>query len=918
MSYAVGIDVGTTFSAAAIWRAGTASTVPLGNRAATVPSVLFLRDDGVMLVGEAAARRAVTEPDRVVREFKRRVGDAVPVVVGDEPFSAAHLTAQMVKWVADKVAEREGGPADYAVLTHPASWGPHRQAVLAEAAATAGLPAAGLLPEPVAAGLYYATQQRVPPGALVAVYDLGGGTFDATLLRKTDDGFGVLGVPLGDDRLGGVDVDHAVLDHVVRTLGPAWPQVDDEDRVGIAALTQVQQAAVEAKEALSSDTAATVPVVLPGTATDVRITRLELERLVAPLVARTLELVRQSCDAAGVTPDQLTTVLLVGGASRMPLVAQMVTNELGRPVAVDAHPKYAVCLGAAIAAAARLHDTSPSALAPAPAAPAVPAALAPTPSRSAPPAPPALPGLPGRTDLPGGLPGDGAGGAPLPPPPLSPPAPASRGLPPPGPPGMGTDPPPAPDLLGAGLLGDLDDDGAVIVADLDQADLTAPTDHRLPRSRRPPERPLTLTDRDVRVVAHIGGDRGDARAERREHRRVVVTAAVAVAVVIAALAALVASGGGGDARDDPDVPAAAGADAGANDGASSTGAEGTATLGPGAVASAGPGTALLGATRVGDALVAVGRTGDGVGPPGVWRSVDGGRTWSPAALADGTVGAAGTLTGVAAGPDGRVVAVGHDHADGGGATSPSVWSAPGDGAAGWAPVPVTGLDGAADLHDVAPGGGGLVAVGRDMTDDPGSAPAGDPADGDGEEPGADAGDGGVWRSADGVSWERLAVVGLGGPGRQELFRLLSLPGGGYVAVGRARQGALLGPAVWTSTDLVMWTAAGEGPEAGDGTPVVPGLALAADGNLLAGGTRPGLPGAPTGSEAALWWSEGAAPGASWHPLATTLPAAPGSGGDIAGAAGDQRIHALVVAGDGLVAVGSDGGTAAAWRVSVAR
>jgi molecular chaperone DnaK (HSP70) len=98
VSYATGIDIGTTFSAAATWRDGRAATVALGDRAATVPSVLFLREDGVMLVGEAAVRRAVSEPLRVVREFKRRVGDYVPVVLGDRHFSAAELTAQVVRW----------------------------------------------------------------------------------------------------------------------------------------------------------------------------------------------------------------------------------------------------------------------------------------------------------------------------------------------------------------------------------------------------------------------------------------------------------------------------------------------------------------------------------------------------------------------------------------------------------------------------------------------------------------------------------------------------------------------------------------------------------------------------------------------------------------------------------------------------
>ena len=414
-----------------------------------------------MLVGEAAVRRAVAEPQRVVREFKRRIGDTVPVVLGDRRFDAAQLTAHVVRWVVDRVTEREGGRPDYAVLTHPASWGRHRLSLLAEAAAHAGLPNAGLLPEPVAAGLYYASQQRVPAGALVAVYDLGGGTFDAALLRKSTTSFEVIGAPRGDDRLGGVDVDQAVLDHVVAAMGDAWPDVVGDDPALLSGLAQVRAAAVDAKEALSSDTHATVPVVLPGCTGEVRITRPELERMAAPVVLHTVELVRQTCQSAGVGADQLDAVLLVGGASRMPLVAELVTRGLGRPVAVDAHPKYAVCLGAAIAAAARVEGRDP-----APAAPPPPPAPVPVPS--------AAPG-----------------------------------------------------------------EAVAIAVDLDAAQLTGVSDWRLPRSRRPPDPLVRVTDRDDTTVVRVGRS-GDARRDARESRRTVGAAVGAVAAVAALVAGVVA------------------------------------------------------------------------------------------------------------------------------------------------------------------------------------------------------------------------------------------------------------------------------------------------------------------------------------------------------------------------------------------
>src|SRR5436190_6747214 len=136
VSYSLGVDIGSTYTAAAMWRDGSVQSVPLGNRANAVPSVLFLRDDGTLLVGEAAARRAVVEPDRQARDFKRRMGDEVPIMLGGaRTMPAAELTGHLLRWRVDTVAEREGEPPGHLVLTHPAEWGEYRRALLVEAAA---------------------------------------------------------------------------------------------------------------------------------------------------------------------------------------------------------------------------------------------------------------------------------------------------------------------------------------------------------------------------------------------------------------------------------------------------------------------------------------------------------------------------------------------------------------------------------------------------------------------------------------------------------------------------------------------------------------------------------------------------------------------------------------------------------------
>jgi outer membrane protein assembly factor BamB len=239
----------------------------------------------------------------------------------------------------------------------------------------------------------------------VAVYDLGGGTFDTVVLQMGPDGsFAVRGQPEGVERLGGVDVDAAVLGHVLRALGPAAEAAlaaDPDDPATVIALAQLRRDCVEAKEALSSETSVAIPVLLPQVRGQVLLQRRELEDLIAPLLAPTTDALARVVASAGLTPAELDAVLLVGGASRTPLVAREVTEALGRPVAVDAHPKHPVALGAAMVAAARA-PTVPLAPPPRPDSPVVSGAAAPTgpgPASAAagsagmpPPPPPVAPG----------------------------------------------------------------------------------------------------------------------------------------------------------------------------------------------------------------------------------------------------------------------------------------------------------------------------------------------------------------------------------------------------------------------------------------------------------------------------------------------------------------------------------------------
>ena len=361
MSYRLGIDVGTTYTAAAVSRSSgqgwsDPESVTLGTRGATVPSVLYIAEDGSVVVGEAAERRAVTDPDRVVRQFKRRIGDRTPIYAGGRGWAPEELSARLVRWVVDRAAEREGGPADAIAITHPASWGPHKKELFAGALGAQGLTVT-FLAEPQAAALSYAASERVANGSTIAVYDLGGGTFDAAVVHKADgagpSGFGLLGRPEGLERLGGIDFDQVVFDHVRDGLPDAFAQLDDTDPAVLSAVAQIRRECTEAKEALSSDTEVSIPVMLPNSRGSVRLHRSEFEGLIYPQVEDTVTALRRAVHSAGLAPEQLTAVLLVGGSSRIPLVGQLVSEQLGRPVAVDADPKNAIAKGAALAIAPR-------------------------------------------------------------------------------------------------------------------------------------------------------------------------------------------------------------------------------------------------------------------------------------------------------------------------------------------------------------------------------------------------------------------------------------------------------------------------------------------------------------------------------------------------------------------------------------
>lgn len=341
-SYVLAIDLGTTRTAAAIAVGDRSEIFELGDRAAAAPTIIAIDRDGRVEFGEGAELVAATAPDRVAREFKRRVGDTVPYLLNGVPWSIDALVAESLRWVHALVTERRQGPPDLTVATVPANWGPFKREQFAHAAELAGL-AVALLTEPEAAAVHHAFTSGLAVGHAVAVYDLGGGTFDAAVVERTADGFATRGPSVGIDRLGGADFDEAIFAHALSML-----ELDASSFASDSELRRLREDVVRGKEALSSTTAIDLTCFVGGAERHVRLTRGEFEALVTTPLERTLVSLERAITGAGVDEAALDAIVLAGGSSRIPLVHQLVSARYAIPVTVTTHPKHAVALGAAL------------------------------------------------------------------------------------------------------------------------------------------------------------------------------------------------------------------------------------------------------------------------------------------------------------------------------------------------------------------------------------------------------------------------------------------------------------------------------------------------------------------------------------------------------------------------------------------
>ena len=287
---------------------------------------------------ELAERQATTDPTGIAREFKRRVGDTTPIYAGGATFTPEGLTAHVLRWVVEQAVERMGERPAQVTLTHPATWTTFNIEKLVAAAELAGLNGVRTCPEPVAAAHHYAAHHSVAVGDRICIYDLGGGTFDVCVLVKTDEGFEILGKPTGIPFLGGADFDQLIISAVVEGLSALNCDVDPDDP-GIAAL---RRECVDAKEALSADVEAVIPVRLQGVSTIYRITRSEFEAMIDAAIELTIEATGHALRSAGIAAGDLAAIVLVGGSSRIPLVSQKLEHAFKCRIAVNTHPKHEV------------------------------------------------------------------------------------------------------------------------------------------------------------------------------------------------------------------------------------------------------------------------------------------------------------------------------------------------------------------------------------------------------------------------------------------------------------------------------------------------------------------------------------------------------------------------------------------------
>lgn len=402
MTLRVAVDFGTTSTCVVVSvDGGEPQVVMVEGGSPVMPSAVFAAADGTLFVGQEAERQAAIDPARYEPNPKRRI-DEGELLLGNSVLSVVDVVRAVLSRAVGEARRVAGGaPVDLLVLTHPADWGAVRTRVLRQAGNGLGSDIV-LVPEPVAAAVFHAARHGLGDGAAIAVLDVGGGTVDVSVVRKETGsgpaGFRVLATH-GDPSFGGADIDQLLLDHIGSTFHGQeqadWQALmSGQDMSDRRRRRMLRQDVRGAKETLSRHTYTDVP--LPPPFPDADVTRADLEKLLAEPLGRAAALTAGTIASAGLRPEQLAAVFLVGGSSRIPLIARLVRERTGvLPTTLDA-PETVVCRGALRAVAVDPLRTGPT---PRPAPQRMPLPRPAPPARPAPvyrqPGPPTLAQAPG-------------------------------------------------------------------------------------------------------------------------------------------------------------------------------------------------------------------------------------------------------------------------------------------------------------------------------------------------------------------------------------------------------------------------------------------------------------------------------------------------------------------------------------------
>ena len=348
MGKIIGIDLGTTNSCVSVMEGGEAAVITNAEGGRTTPSVVAFTKDGERLVGQVAKRQAITNPDRTIISIKRDMGTDKKVTIDDKSYTPQEISAMILQKLKADAESYLGETVSQAVITVPAYFSDAQRQATKDAGKIAGLEVLRIINEPTAAALSYGLDKD--SGEKVMVYDLGGGTFDVSILEISDGVFEVLATN-GDTKLGGDDFDQKLIDY----LADEFKKENGIDlRADKMAAQRLKEAAEKAKIELSS--AMTSNVNLPFISADatgpkhldITITRAKFDELTADLVERTMEPTRNALRDSGLSATEVNKVILVGGSSRIPAVQEAVKKFMGKEPHKGINPDECVAVGAAI------------------------------------------------------------------------------------------------------------------------------------------------------------------------------------------------------------------------------------------------------------------------------------------------------------------------------------------------------------------------------------------------------------------------------------------------------------------------------------------------------------------------------------------------------------------------------------------